>query len=90
MNKVEIHSQICKELTETYAAKNKDYGDSFAIVRNEVPNSTLVRITDKYLRLKNLILSGEPNAVRDESIEDTLLDLANYCIMELIERELEK
>lgn len=90
MNKVEIHSQICKELTETYASKNKDYGDSFAIVRNEVPNSTLVRITDKYLRLKNLILSGEPNAVKDESIEDTLLDLANYCIMELIERELEK
>ena len=25
--------------------------------------------------------------VKDESVEDALLDLANYCIMELVERK---
>ncbi len=88
MDKVEIHSQICKELNSIYEKKNHDYGDSFARLRKELPNSILVRIYDKYQRLKTL-LSGTDQKVKDESIEDTLIDLANYCIMELVERRIE-
>ena len=89
MNKIKIHRQICYELNDLYKEKNHDYGDSFAILRKELPNSILVRIYDKYQRLKTL-LSGTEQKVKDESIEDTLKDLANYCIMELVERRIDR
>lgn len=89
MNKIEIHGQICCELNDLYKQKNHDYGDSFAILRKELPNSILVRIHDKYQRLKTL-LTGTGQKVKDESIEDTLMDLANYCIMELVERRIDR
>lgn len=85
MDKIERHLGICKELNDIYRKKNNDYGDAFAILRDEIPNSILVRIFDKYNRLKTLLNSQE-RKVKDESIDDTLLDLANYAILELIER----
>lgn len=47
-----------------------------------------IRLDDKLNRLKSL--AKNPAQVRDESIRDTLLDLANYAIMTVIEMELEK
>lgn len=81
-----IHWTICKELFETYKAKNADYGDSFAQVREKYPNAILIRLNDKLNRLETL-MNGAEQQVSDESVEDTLLDLANYCIMELVERK---
>lgn len=81
-------------LYKTFCEKNEDYGNSFEEVRNEFKADfpvVLVRIKDKYNRAKTLLLK-EKNALQnnnildtrvDESIEDTLLDLANYCIMEV-------
>ena len=89
MSKYEIHAKICEELTQIYYNKNQDYGDSFAIVRAKVPDAIRVRLWDKMLRLDNL-LSGTDALVQSETIEDTLKDMANYCLMELIERQLEK
>lgn len=79
-----IHWEICRELNETYKAKNADYGDSFALVRKKYPNAILIRLNDKLNRLETLMSGGKQYV--DESIDDTLLDLANYCIMELVER----
>ena len=89
MSKYEIHAKICEELTQIYYNKNQDYSDSFAIVRAKVPDAIRVRLWDKMLRLDNL-LSGADALVQSETIEDTLKDMANYCLMELIERQLEK
>lgn len=72
------------DLHETYKAKNADYGDSFALVRKKYPNAILIRLNDKLNRLETLMNGGKQHV--DESIDDTLLDLANYCIMELVER----
>lgn len=80
-----IHWTICRDLHDTYKAKNADYGDSFAQVRQKYPNAILIRLNDKLNRLETL-MNGAEQHVNDESIEDTLLDLANYCIMELLER----
>lgn len=85
-NKISIHAEICKELNKVYTRKNHDYGDSFAKLRSEFPDAILVRIYDKYSRLKTL-LQYTDQEVQDESIDDTLMDLANYCIMELVERK---
>lgn len=85
--KVQLHGEICQILNDVYDRKNHDYGDSFAKLRNEIPNAILVRVYDKYSRLKTL-LEGKEQLVKDESIDDTLMDLANYCIMELVERKI--
>lgn len=90
MDKVAIHKGICDNMNDTYRDKNGDYGDSFARVRREEgPASILVRLKDKLYRLET-ILHGAEIKVTDEKVEDTLLDMANYCIMELVEREVEK
>jgi hypothetical protein len=83
MNKIEMHKDICVELNNTYAKKNKDYGNSFGETFNKLGIiSAVTRITDKYNRLVSLCtLPDEERMVRDETISDTLLDLANYCIM---------
>lgn len=87
--KVLIHEMICKTMTDLYERKNHDYGDSFAKMRKEFDNAILIRIYDKYSRLKTL-KGGAEQKVRGESIKDTLFDLANYCIMELVEMEMDE
>lgn len=83
MDKIAMHKDICVELNNTYAKKNKDYGNSFGETFNKLGIiSAVTRITDKYNRLVSLCtLPDEERMVRDETISDTLLDLANYCIM---------
>lgn len=88
--KVTQHKLICDTLTAIYKQKNHDYGDSFAKVREIVHNSVLVRLMDKLERLKTLLGKGEQAQVIDEGVDDTLMDMANYCIMELIERKFER
>lgn len=86
IRKAAIHARICQSMNDTYKRKNADYGDSFCKLRRELPSAILVRIYDKYSRLKNLV-SGAHQHVSDESVKDTLMDLANYCVMELVEME---
>lgn len=83
-------SKILSKLENTLASKNQDYGDSYArSVDKYGPTVTLIRLSDKFNRLENLILN--PNTKRvEESIEDTLLDLAGYAILELERRAREK
>jgi len=90
LTKTMRHLQVCKELNSLYEAKNHDYGDSFAKVRNELGNvAILVRLYDKVERLKTLLMGAEQR-VNDESVEDSLKDMANYALMELVERAVDK
>ena len=89
MDKVQMHLDICRELNEIFKRKNSDYGEAFAKLREEYPDAILFFIEVKFFRLKTL-LSGEKMQVKDESIENTLFDLANYCIMEAIERRIKR
>ena len=84
MNKVEKHAQICKSLNELYARKNADYGDSFGKSFTEYGlTMACIRLEDKLNRIKSL--TKQAAQVSDESIVDTLMDLANYSIMTLVE-----
>ena len=87
--KVSVHACICSELTALYERKNHDYGDSFGKSFAEYGMAMpCIRLEDKLNRLKALT-RGNKQQVWDESIEDTLVDLANYAIMTVIERRLE-
>lgn len=86
-DKTQRHKEICKEIHNTYERKNHDYGDSFGqSFRDYGPLAGLIRMEDKFNRLKTLVGGIEPQ-VSDESIRDTLKDLANYAIMTLLEME---
>ena len=87
-DKITEHLEICSYLNKLYKFKNEDYGDSFGKARGLIPNYTLGKLYDKFSRYMNLSLQDN-RQVEDETIEDTLLDLANYCIMEILERRLE-
>lgn len=85
MDKAERHLEICKKLNTIYKSKNQDYGDSFGKSYREYGMvMACIRLEDKLNRLKVLSKNKE-HQVKDESIEDTLKDLANYAILTLIE-----
>jgi hypothetical protein len=73
------HRALLDELSATFARKNADYGDSFAeSVREHGLIAAVVRIGDKYRRIVSLLRN--PAQVR-ETMRDTLMDCANYCVM---------
>lgn len=79
---------IAQEMADTYEAKNADYGDSFSkSIEKHGPVAGIVRMSDKFNRLENLLLNQGTAKVNDESVIDTLTDLANYAIMLRIEIE---
>lgn len=85
MTDIERHRSLCDFLHNLFVRKNHDYGNSF----NETYKtlgiiSAATRITDKYNRFINLV-KGSSQMVNDENIRDTLIDMANYCLMTVIE-----
>lgn len=83
--RVRNHKDICKELTDLYESKNTKYGNSFETTFEEYgPTALLVRLDDKTNRAKTL-LNNDTMDPGDESVRDTLLDLANYAIMGIME-----
>lgn len=91
MNKVIRHAQICDELNALYEKKNHDYGDSFHLsYLEEGMAMPRIRLSDKLNRFKTLSKNLASREVLDESICDTLLDLANYAIMTILELEAER
>ena len=86
-NRVQKFEQITNEMFDLYKRKNADYGNSVAKTFDEYGLvSFLVRIEDKLNRVSTLTKkSSTEQQVKDEKIGDTLLDLANYSIMALIE-----
>lgn len=76
-----IHT-LCSNLANLLVSKNQDYGDAFGKSVDKFGDiAFLVRMEDKINRMNNLMQSNkEPN---NESIQDTLTDIAGYCILML-------
>ena len=90
MNKAERHEQLCEKIHVTYVKKNHDYGDAFGkSIAEHGLIAAIVRMEDKFNRFKTLAKTDEIR-VKDEAIQDTLLDLANYCLMTVVEIEAQK
>lgn len=84
MNEIEMHSQLLDELHKIYISKNTDYGNSVhETYKRYGLTSYLVRIEDKINRAR--VLSQSEAKVQDEKLEDTLMDMANYALLAVIE-----
>lgn len=82
---VKRFKEVTEELTELYSEKNRRYNDSFSRqFEKSGLNMTVMRLDDKFSRLEALVRNPVDDG-GDESIEDTLKDLANYAIMTLVE-----
>ncbi len=91
-SKVQAHKEICEYLNKLYEKKNHDYGDSFhQSFLEEGMAMPRIRLGDKFSRFKTLTklvgADSDEQKVKDESIRDTLLDLANYAIMTVMEMD---
>ena len=86
--KVQRHRKLCETLNSIYEKKNHDYGDSFhETFMEEGMAMARIRLSDKLNRFKKLSKNPSNQQVKDESMRDTLLDLANYAIMTVLEME---
>lgn len=82
--KIEVHKELLDGLHNLYITKNRDYGDSVHDTYEKYGLvSFLVRLEDKLNRARTL--SRQAAVVQDEKIEDTLLDMANYAVLAVIE-----
>lgn len=85
---VKAFRNIQDMLVEVYAKKNHDYGDCFNEACDELGvGYAFSRIYDKTKRFqtlaKNIMNNSASVEVKEETMEDTIMDLANYCMMYL-------
>ncbi len=90
---IKFHAESTQKMHEICKAKNADYAgakggsDAFANFKMvehfgvaTVEQGMLTRMSDKFSRIASFVQIGTLK-VKDESIEDTLLDFANYCLL---------
>ena len=76
---------ITERMADTFRRKNTDYGNSFFDSLDE--DGLLVakiHLSEKVNRLSTLLSKKTEPQVKDERIEDTLLDMANYAVMTIM------
>lgn len=82
-------TNITNEMFALYREKNKRYGDSFGRTYRRYGAATAaIRLEDKINRFGTMVETGMDPL--DESLDDTLMDLANYAVMTLIEMRLSR
>ncbi len=90
IDREKVHKELLDTMHEVYVKKNHDYGDSVHETYERYGmTSFLVRMEDKMNRIRTLDKADDVK-VSDERMEDTLLDLANYAILAIIELKRDK
>lgn len=80
--KIKIHEQLCEQLKNLYSTKNMDYGDSMHPLFEEYGMDAFnIMLQIKLSRIKSLSKSNG----HYESLEDSLIDLANYALIAITE-----
>lgn len=82
-NEINEYQQVINKLYKIYVDKNHDYGNSFDDTCDEFGLvAPVIRMNDKIKRCKSVLKNNDFKV--NESLEDTISDLANYCIMTLM------
>ena len=85
MTRLEHFTNIAEDIIALYEKKDRCYANSFGDTFQKLGIiSAVTRISDKYNRLCNLATNKDIDNL-GESIEDTLKDMAAYCIMTIME-----
>lgn len=86
--KIDGVERVFDECLDLYRRKNHDYSNkgesAFDRAYNKMGAKSLwLRLNDKFTRFESLLFADDEAQVKDEKIEDTLLDLINYAAMGL-------
>lgn len=80
MNDAQTHAKIIEEIHDMFVKKNADYGNSFEKSLDEWGLIvSAMRVQEKLDRVKTSL--KHELKVKDESVEDSFLDIANYAVM---------
>jgi len=82
MDTAELFLKQHTELYKIFLQKNSAYGASY---QDYGAIGVLVRMNDKINRLRTITKSSVSIDCGDETLRDTLKDLANYCVLALLE-----
>ena len=81
---------ITEEMNALYERKKHDYGNSFSETFRKLGIiSAATRMLDKMNRIVSLVTKDQQK-VNDESLRDTLIDIANYAVMTIMEIDKKK
>lgn len=81
------YGRILERMDDTHRRKNSDYGDAaYQGYKKFGDYYFLVQLHNKLSRLESLTVGNKSQQVKEESIDDTLLDMANYAVMYLESR----
>ena len=81
---------VTEEMNALYERKNHDYGNSFSETYRKLGIvSAATRMLDKMNRIVSLV-TKDKQEVNDESLRDTLIDIANYAVMTIMEIDKKK
>ena len=76
-------NKIIIDMAKLYQAKNQDYGNAFESLFNEYGlDYAIMHLHEKLNRIKSVHKNNKHN---NESIKDSLIDIANYAVMTLVE-----
>ncbi len=90
-----VFYELIEEMGRIHSIKNQDYGDGNPLGNFMLAKSLgvdpflgiLIRLSDKWARICSLAKkTNNEGAVKDETIEDTLIDMANYSLLAIVIR----
>ena len=89
IDRLGIYQYLLNNLEETYRDTNdNDQDNTIVDIYDKFGDTSfLIRILERYNELSRLCNPNEPQELDDEKINETILDLANHCLLWLTERE---
>ena len=83
-----IYNYLLDDLSEMYKDNNDDQNDAIVDIYNKFGDTSfLVHILEQYNEISRLRDPNEPQEIDDNKIDVAILNLANYCLLWLTERE---
>ena len=82
-------NSVTEDMKRTHEAKNHDYGNSFSEIYKKRGDAYAISRIEEKIKRADVLLEKEAK-VNDESLDDSILDAANYLVMWYVERQKEK
>ena len=82
-------NDVAEDMKRTHEAKNHDYGNSFSEIYKKRGDAYAISRIEEKIKRADVLLEKEAK-VNDESLDDSILDAANYLVMWYVERQKEK
>lgn len=88
--RIAIYREIVDDMLDAYQEQYHDYGRGYAEARRKIPCYIAGKLYDKVSQLIALSRDGGTARVRNETIDNALLDLADYALREYVERRVDE